>query len=272
MQQDRARVVIRERGFGDILDLALLLVREHPWQLFAAAAAGILPCYLLNAWLLKPLLVDEAPTFEQAVWYIYWSFTLALLETPLATALLTLYLGQAMFLDRPSLPRMLRELARSSGQLLLFQVVLRGLLLACPPLWLFPYLGWPYLNEVILLERNPLVKVNKDTHNTWARSQALHSNLRTEIMARWLLACLVGSMLFAAVWGGLVVLHLVFASFREPGAYLYTVYFQLAMWITIGYLSVVRFLSYLDLRIRTEGWEIELAMRTEAARMARQLV
>jgi hypothetical protein len=44
----------------------------------------------------------------------------------------------------------------------------------------------------------------------------------------------------------------------------------LAMWIVAGYFCVVRFLSYLDLRIRREGWEVELRMRAEAARLTRQ--
>lgn len=281
MQHDKARVVIRERGFGDILDLALLLIREHAWQFLAASLVGILPFYLLNGWLLEGLLVDEVPSFDQVWWYLYWSVTLALFETPLATAPLTLYLGQAMFLEKPSPRRILRDLWQSSGQLLLFQLVLRGLLMLCVPLWLVHYLGWPYLNEVILLERNPLVGDNPRNHavpqdnqkrGTWARSSQLHRTSRPEVMARWFLSLVVGSMLGAAVWGSLLVLHHVFASFREPGAYLYTVYFQLAMWTTISYFTVVRFLSYLDLRIRTEGWEIELAMRAEAARMTRQLV
>ena len=34
---------------------------------------------------------------------------------------------------------------------------------------------------------------------------------------------------------------------------------------------VVRFLSYLDLRIRHEGWEVELLMRAEALRLATQM-
>jgi hypothetical protein len=43
------------------------------------------------------------------------------------------------------------------------------------------------------------------------------------------------------------------------------------LWIVGGYMTVVRFLGYLDLRIRREGWEVELTMRAEAARLARQL-
>ena len=52
---------------------------------------------------------------------------------------------------------------------------------------------------------------------------------------------------------------------------MYSIYLPLATWLVLGYLAVVRFLSYLDLRIRGEGWEVELQMRAEASRLARQL-
>ena len=39
----------------------------------------------------------------------------------------------------------------------------------------------------------------------------------------------------------------------------------------VAFMAVVRFLSYLDLRIRHEGWEVELLMRAEAQRLAVQL-
>jgi hypothetical protein len=45
----------------------------------------------------------------------------------------------------------------------------------------------------------------------------------------------------------------------------------MALWSVLGYFTVVRYLSYLDLRIRTEGWEVELLMRAEGERLTRQL-
>ena len=51
----------------------------------------------------------------------------------------------------------------------------------------------------------------------------------------------------------------------------FVIFPQVAIWIVMGYSTVVRFLSYLDLRIRNEGWEIELKMRAEAARLTRQV-
>ncbi|MBC7852732.1 MAG: hypothetical protein IAF94_04780, partial [Pirellulaceae bacterium] len=41
-----------------------------------------------------------------------------------------------------------------------------------------------------------------------------------------------------------------------------------AFWVVVAFYSVVRYLDYLDLRIRYEGWEVELLMRAEATKMA----
>ena len=41
--------------------------------------------------------------------------------------------------------------------------------------------------------------------------------------------------------------------------------FQVAVWIAISFFGVFRFLSYIDRRIRLEGWELELRLK-EAGR------
>ncbi len=53
-------------------------------------------------------------------------------------------------------------------------------------------------------------------------------------------------------------------------AAMYTIYGPLALWLVVGYFTVVRFLAYLDLRIRREGWEVELMMRAEQTRLMKQ--
>src|SRR5204863_7365315 len=45
------------------------------------------------------------------------------------------------------------------------------------------------------------------------------------------------------------------------------VMYPTCLWLVVTFLAVVRFLSYLDLRIRHEGWEVELLMRAEALRL-----
>jgi hypothetical protein len=46
----------------------------------------------------------------------------------------------------------------------------------------------------------------------------------------------------------------------------------ITLWTVVAFMGVARFLSYLDLRIRQEGWEVELLVRAEAARLAEKLV
>jgi hypothetical protein len=43
------------------------------------------------------------------------------------------------------------------------------------------------------------------------------------------------------------------------------------LWLVVMFLAVVRFLSYLDLRIKHEGWEVELLMKAEALRLAARM-
>ena len=41
----------------------------------------------------------------------------------------------------------------------------------------------------------------------------------------------------------------------------------LSIWIGVAIAATIRFLAYLDARIRQEGWEVELMIRAEASRL-----
>ena len=58
----------------------------------------------------------------------------------------------------------------------------------------------------------------------------------------------------------------------DPDATLITFYWPLSLWLVAGFLAVVRFLSYLDIRIRQEGWAVELRIRAEATRLNKNLL
>ena len=45
------------------------------------------------------------------------------------------------------------------------------------------------------------------------------------------------------------------------GPIMFHVCYPLSLWLVAAYFAVVRFMCYLDLRIRREGWEVELVMR-----------
>lgn len=271
MQLDKTRIAIRERSFADVLDLALHVLRDHAGPLAAAFCAGVAPVALFNYWLLGGWLASDVYDLEDIWQFVWFNAWLTCFEIPLATAPMTLYLGQALFVERPNPAKIAKDLFASLPQLVLFQVIVRGLLtffvLTVPVL----YLGWPYLTEIILLERNPWRKKSPQGTSTLTRSGNMHARNRGELFSRWLASAVIGLALIVIFWRSLWSLAQLLTSNSEEHAAQWTVWLPVAIWLTIGYFTVVRFLSYLDLRIRTEGWEVELLLRAEAARLVRQL-
>lgn len=271
MQLDKTRIAIRERSFPDILDLSLHVIRRHALALAATFTVGALPLALFNHWFLSDYLNDFDPDGTPSADYFYMLLLLLIWELPLAAAPTTLYLGQALFTEQPSAGKLGKELLASLPQLILFQVVLRGALSFLFLTWPLLFWVWPYLNEIILLERNPWRKRGLYGSSTATRSSSMHSRNRGELFARWLGSLLIGAGLIAALVAAAWFLRMQLAYEIAFDRTMYAVYLQAAIWIALGYFAVVRFLSYLDLRIRTEGWEVELIMRAEAARLTRQL-
>jgi hypothetical protein len=269
MQLDRTEIVIRERGWLDLLDLALRVVRVYALPLTLTLAIGILPAVAFNAWLLADLSEPELDENVPSA-YLYWMLMLVLAEIPLVTAPATLYLGEAVFLERPGARSIAGGLFRSLGQLLFFSVI-RAAFLPLIVTWLVPFAVWPYLNEVILLERNPFRRRRSGRMTTFRRVRALHAGSGGDLFPHWLASAAVAAMLFVAFWWTMQVLAgLLLGEWNREGLY-YTLYYPVALWLAAGYFTVVRFLGYLDLRIRREGWEVELMMRAEGARLSRQL-
>ena len=282
MQLDKTSIVIRERNYFDILDLALRVVRTYPAPLFITMLLGTIPFAALNHWWIADLAdIDYADETGDIVpfGYLFACTLLIVIEMPLATMLTTIFLGQVTFMKQPSAKLIARDAVGSLGQMLIFQVIVRSLLGVMVFTWFILFSIWPYLNEVILLERNPLTRRGANRMTTMRRSSALHGGSFGDLFGRWVAALMIVATLVLALWLGLALLgNMLFASTSaadlESGqrysATDFTVYLQAAIWIVVHFFSVVRFLSYLDLRIRREGWEVELMLRAEAARMVRQ--
>jgi hypothetical protein len=268
VQLDQARIAICERTWLENLDLALHVAGRHGGRLVASALAGILPFALLNHWLLG---WQAGDVFLQENWGLtwYWAMLLVMIEAPLATAPLTLYLGQALFVDRPNGGRIARDLVSCLPQLFLLQVLLRTLLIVPLITWIIPYVLWPYLNEVILLERNPLVG-RPGQISTLARNGLLHRGNAGEFFLRGLGTMILAPLLIVALYvTQQVLLELLLGVETGPVADAAT--FQAVLWIVVVYFTVARFLGYLDQRIRNEGWEVELFLRAQRERLTRQI-
>ncbi len=278
-QLDENRIAIRERKYVDLLDLSLKVVARHAGPLALAITAGAGPMILLNHCLLVGF-VDQNAVFGEPLrnlstiggipigltasggllWYMLIVLLLIFLETPVATGAMTLYLGQAMFSRRPNARQVWRDLRGSLPQLLVFQTLLR-------PFLLF----YPYLDEVILLERNPMQAEGRGTLSTARRCIKLHKGAVANAIVFRLFGLGIGVVVFAGIWLAILAARAILLGTAAIDLPMQTVYFQVSVWGAVGFFCVVRFLNYLNLRIRREGWEVELKLRAEAARLAKGL-
>ncbi|WP_435018695.1 hypothetical protein TA3x_000680 [Tundrisphaera sp. TA3] len=249
MAFDRTLIQIRERPLLDLLDLGIVVVRHRPGTLLAASLAGIAPFALLNALVFRA----ESEPNPMAV------LMLLAFESPLATAPLTVALGAMMFGQRPRPGRVALTLLRSAFFLLLYQCVLRTVLLfSCVLSPLVPmYLS--FQSEVILLERDRWWKVI-------GRSSALGTDRRGELALLALIELGFGAAFVASAWiGGGSLLRAVLGStpsWAIPEEFdLADARFQAPFWFATAFFALARFLVYIDQRIRLEGWEVELRLR-----------
>lgn len=266
MKLDETRIMIRYRTKADVLDLAFKTIRVYGGPILSWLTVGVVPLFLLNMWLLADFrLYDYVWGFPLS--YMLLTTLLVFLEMPVATAPLTLFLGQAVFMPRPDRKALFRDLRGSLAQLFYYQVLFRPLSML-----------YPYLNEVILLERNPLRSKGPGTKSTALRSRELHRDESGDLIINGLLNFILGLILFGATWASLAMLRILFfgdwdlvtgASVDRP---MYTTYYHLLLWTVVGFTTVLRFLSYLNLRIRREGWDVELQVRAERARLSHQIV
>jgi hypothetical protein len=260
VQYDKTRIVIRERTYLELLDLSLRVVREFAGPLALVFALGVGPMLVFNAWLLAG--VADPPREDPVPFaYVFWTLALTLLEAPIAMAPMTLYLGAAVFSERPRATRLLRDFLGSLPQLIWFRVLFG---------WLYTLMCQFYMSHVILLERTPATADDLRTRTTFRRSMDLHRNEWGELFGRAIFSIVLGTILAVSLWLSIYVLRDLLLGDGQWSNAMFTLYFPAVVWLVVGLFSVARFLGYIDLRIRSEGWEVELLMRAEGARLTRQ--
>ena len=250
MATEQTLISIRERPQIDLFDLALVVIRRRPRALGLAALGGIAPFVALNAWIFTQV-GSAGPVLGLTLWWF---------EAPFASAPLTLVLGGMMFGRTPGLAQVARRLLRSSGTLLLTHGLLRFL----PVYWLPPRLM--FSNEVILLEHSGPGKL-------WKRGSDLVGGRDSDLL-------FFGMFQAIGIWAGAMIAYLGAGRLFKavlveemtwdfPDARVFNgLIFQIPIWLGVSYLGVVRFLTYIDQRIRLEGWEIKLRLHAAGEALA----
>jgi hypothetical protein len=243
---ERTLVQIRERPLVDVLDLALVVVRNRPVTLGLAALLGIAPFAMLNAFVFQGI-KDLAPGIPLFLW---------LLEAPLATAPLTVVLGGLMFEQKPTIGRVVSTIARSAVPLIVVHGFLRIVLFFLIPSRL------AFANEVILLERGrwwSIFRRGGDLCSGRAGELFLLGILQLALVYLFATMFYVGT---GRLYQAVMVEEL---TWDVPSQELFGgLRFQIPMWLVIAFFAIVRFLAYIDQRIRLEGWEVELRLRSVA--------
>lgn len=295
MQLDRTRIAIRQRSVLDSLDLSLRVIAAYARPLAVCLLLGVIPLWLVNHFAIAWMVADRDDPSDFPTRFIYHLVLLTYIQAPLATLFATLYLGQAVFLERPSIRTVVVNVLKMSGRVLVVQILARGvgvvffLVLtirrgsnfdnfgegvALVGLALYTTIfraAWPFINEIVLLERNPITSNSRKVMTVHRRSRMLHGAGANEVLNRWIVGLIVGVLLGAAFCGSFLFVSGVFFHDWRLSPFLLQYCAPLSLWAVAGFMAVFRFLSYLDLRIRQEGWEVELRLRAEAARLKRKL-
>jgi hypothetical protein len=294
VQFDKTTIAVRQRGMLDTLDLSLHVLRQYAGPLAAAMLLGVLPLmavnYLLLGWMVGPWDDETGLPWR----FIYHLALQIFLQAPLAGMFATAYLGDAVFLNEPRLGDVIRHAVRLLPRMAWCHLLVRGvaagwvLLLttrnegafdpAVEGFLLLSLVGYasllrafrPFINEIVLLERNPLRSQDKRVKTVGRRSSELHGASGGDWISRWLASCILGVLLVLSTYGTICFASGVIRQDWNQGALLIQYLLPLAMWMVACYFTVFRFLTYLDARIRQEGWEVELQLRAEAGRMAKE--
>lgn len=302
MEFDRTKIVIRQRSLLEIADLTIVIMREYWRPLLLWAFLGALPFALLNQFVLFPVLqyttlimegVGYADEGDLRSRYYYLASVLVFLEAPFALQGLTFFLGEAVFVERPGWKSVVKYLRSSMIRCIIILGILRGGLLGIVAVLMIPsnttffpavevfLIGFlllggsyairsfrPFAPEILMLERCPLYKKKGgDGVSYGQRSNWLHTAVSGLIFGRMLfMAALTifgaGVLLFCEGF----ITGTLFGDW-SPGWLNDWILWPLNMWIIATFTTVFRFLSYLDCRIRMEGWEVQLRMKAEAARL-----
>jgi hypothetical protein len=255
MDLSRARIVLRQRSVLDVLDLALRFFVEHAGSYARVSAVALLPAAIVS-W-------GVAQTAGWAWGWIVTVFLALLVQTPF-TALASRLVFQPDVRVRDVLGTSLRALPRVVA-LRVVQVLAVGIglmLFLVPGVWIGILLF--FIVEVAVLERATFGQAMSRSRRIMAgqSGQALVAVLA--LVGLHLAAIAIGDEVGRAVLVDLFQFSAPETLWTAGGSTLAL----LGFWLFVPYVATARFLVYLDLRTRSEGWDIQTRFAALALRSA----
>ena len=301
MQLDQTYIGIRQRSAFETWDLTLLVIRRYFGPLLKLLVVGVIPWMIINHLLTMWMVSNEY--YSDHVYWFYWiNACLVVSQAQIAMCYVAHYLGQAIFNPNPDPGASIRAIWKMKGEsgkrpgLLFFgwlhlvnRMVLPilgvvGLLLiAEDEEWVVAIGGFilpallfialvlrgrtPYLSEILLLEEAPRKSASPKVQTYSSRTKNLRSAPGSDFFVKFSLSAMIGTFFALAIYESFCLLDGVLGLQSIANSNLNFIYWQLSLWIAAAVVAVNRFLSYIDLRIRTEGWTVRLRLMAEVNRM-----
>ncbi len=250
----RARVALRERSLLDVVDLAVRFSAAHAGAFAKLSLAVLLPGFLAS-W----------GAGELWGWWAAW--IAAVVFGSFATAPFVALASKLVFADevrvRDALRAALAALPRLAG-IRFVELLALALSVSCSS-----GLAWIYVGSVLLFVVEVAVLEGGGVGGAITRSQRIaNGNFGGVSGAMFLLlfAPVAAAMLADAagreVLGTVLEIKPPPSMFSVGGSWLA----MLGWWALLPLLTVLRFFVYLDVRTRTEGWDIQTRFAEIAAR------
>ena len=295
MRLDHTFIAIRERGILEIFDLSLHVVRDYFKPLVALLLIGAAPWILIDC-LITGWLIAGDFSGEYGL-LLYWIMALLVIsQAQVGTTLITYYLGQAMFVAKPGI----RASITGSFQMPFYFVWSHGAIRLVVPVLLFAWLTRyadqdeligicalllpllvsvsllirglrPFASEMLLLEKTPVRTSDPGKVSFSRRSKSLHGSSGSDLFGRLIISSVFLIPLTFSFFSAFVTIDSTLNLQANSEISLFVYYWIAALWMAAGFAAVVRFLSYVDVRIRQEGWAVELRMRAEGLRIAQAI-
>ncbi len=272
MKLDGAIFAIEQRSVGGCIDLAIVFLREHFFAVLRLLACFAVPSVALTWW----LMIEQDWNFSSCVF-------LFALECPFVGAALVASAGHRVFGDRFSSRTGLRLLSSRFFLILVSTLVVRiitgfGLMILLFPGYMIAT-RYGFLAEILLLERCPArryeTRLNDLMNSTFrdlvGRLMMIVVFFTVSVISLFVLVDMAsGTLLGLPILSGRVS---GFAYFFEEVATLMTrdpriaTVFISILWLVYPVTRLAWMFCYFDVRIRKEGWDVELDFRVEANRL-----
>jgi hypothetical protein len=247
------RILLRPRSIGEVLDLTFPFCARANRTLLRVAAVTLLPllagCALLRFSLGVP-------------WE--WVWAIAVLGGGVAQGVFALVAGRLLFEEKPKVAPLLKQFVRRLPAFSASLLVTRLGLLATSWTVVLPLFAWArflFVPEVLLLEdAGPLRAIGRSSRFVVGRTFEVLGMLCVLLTVQ-LAFVLVSELLLASLVRFVFQMGEPFGSLFEGGS----LYALAGYFASVPFIAVARFLGYIDLRTRKEGWDIALRFRAIAA-------